>query len=675
MKLCTRKAAGIPAVFFFLLILSGSAFAVPGLISYQGKLTDISGTPLEGAQNIVFRIYNAASGGTPLWSETQNNVQVADGIYNIQLGSVTPLSATIFAGDSAYLEVWIWSVVSSSWEVLSPRQQMTSTAFAFKAADAQTLDGKSLKEIHAEETDPTVAASVKDGVAWNELSGIPAGFADGTDADSGGDITGVTAGAGLTGGGTSGNVTMSVNTSAIQQRVSGTCAAGSSIRSVNADGTVVCEADDAGITSESDPQVGSNTAGYVPRWDGSALVTGSLYDSGTRIGLGTTAPGEQLELTGNLRLPDSTATSGIIRSGANTLIHTYGSYNFFAGENAGNLTMTGNYNSALGMSALSYNTTGYQNTASGYTALYSNSTGYENTANGVLALRDNTSGSKNTASGASALRSNTTGEYNTASGFYALYSNTTGLLNTAGGASALTANTTGIANTAIGYQAIYQNTIGFNNTGSGYRSLYRNTTGNYNTALGNIAGYTITTGSNNTFVGYYSDAVADNLTNATAIGSGAVVNGSNSVRIGNTSVTQIGGQVAWTNLSDMRVKKDISDIGLGLDFITALKPVQFRMHQGNDRLDFGFIAQDIEALLGEDYNILGIDGDPERTLSLRYTDFIAPMVKAMQEQQEIIERQEGYISAMRSEIEAMKKAGESEIEALKAEIKAIRAGR
>jgi hypothetical protein len=72
--------------------------------------------------------------------------------------------------------------------------------------------------------------------------------------------------------------------------------------------------------------------------------------------------------------------------------------------------------------------------------------------------------------------------------------------------------------------------------------MYSNITGSYNTALGSNA-----------------DVKTENLTNATAIGSNAVVDASNKVRIGNASVTSIGGQVGWSQFSDERVKKDVKE--------------------------------------------------------------------------------------------------------------------
>ncbi len=63
-------------------------------------------------------------------------------------------------------------------------------------------------------------------------------------SDSGGDITGITAGSGLTGGGSSGDVTINADTTYIQRRVSSGCAAGNSIRAIGEDGTVTCEPDD-----------------------------------------------------------------------------------------------------------------------------------------------------------------------------------------------------------------------------------------------------------------------------------------------------------------------------------------------------------------------------------------------------------------------------------------------
>ncbi|NVN92828.1 MAG: tail fiber domain-containing protein [Desulfuromonadales bacterium] len=285
-----------------------------------------------------------------------------------------------------------------------------------------------------------------------------------------------------------------------------------------------------------------------------------------------------LTTSGNINLPASTTTSGLIKSAGSTFIHGFGAGNFFAGLSAGNQTMTGD----------------------------------TNTASGANALHGNTSGSYNTATGASSLISNNSGGRNTATGTYALQNNIGGSYNTAIAYGSLIGNTGGSGNTAVGYEA----------------------------------GQAITTGTYNTFIGYSADASANYFTNATAIGNGATVDASNKVRIGNSFVTVIEGPVNMTVGSDSRLKKDVEYIGQGLAFIRALRPVQYRLKNGNDRIDFGFIAQDIEALLGTEYNVLGVGADSERTLSLRYTDFIAPLVKAMQEQQEMIESQKYEIKAL-----------------------------
>jgi hypothetical protein len=85
-----------------------------------------------------------------------------------------------------------------------------------------------------------------------------------TDTNSGGDITGVTAGSGLSGGGTSGAVSLAVNTTAIQARVAASCAAGSAIRSIAADGTVTCESDDATTGQDATSVFGSNPLTVTP---------------------------------------------------------------------------------------------------------------------------------------------------------------------------------------------------------------------------------------------------------------------------------------------------------------------------------------------------------------------------------------------------------------------------
>lgn len=108
--------------------------------------------------------------------------------------------------------------------------------------------------------------------------------------------------------------------------------------------------------------------------------------------------------------------------------------------------------------------------------------------------------------------------------------------NVAFGSIALFANTTGAGNTAIGNAAVSSNTTSSNNTGIGRSSLI-STTGSQNTALGAFAGTNLTTGSNNTYIGYFTPSSGLAVSNETVIGASTTGNGSNTVTIGNSSVT------------------------------------------------------------------------------------------------------------------------------------------
>jgi len=410
----------------------------------------------------------------------------------------------------------------------------------------------------------------------------------------------------------------------------------------------------------------SNTIGS----DNSAYGTGSLFfntsgGQNTAIGAGS--------LSGNTTGNDNTAT------GTGSL-HT---------------NTTGNFNSAFGSLALNVNGTGDANVAVGYATLTFNSSGDSNTAVGQRALLFNTTGGHNTGIGSSALFSNTIGLANTAVGNESLYSNLAGSNNTALGNLSLNANIAGSANTAVGGESLINNSIGINNAAIGFRSLFANTNGINNTALGSgsllansigiqntaVGTFSLLTnvgGNSNTAIGFFADVSTANLTNATAIGEGAIVNASNKIRLGNSAVTVIEGQVPFTTPSDGRFKYQVKEDVKGLDFIMQLRPVTYQFdvkrfdEQQNHFSDVraasfikqasydeasairrtGFIAQEVEkAATVSGYDFSGIirpKADQDH-YGLTYESFVVPLVKAVQEQQKIISAQQHTLDALKKQ--------------------------
>lgn len=206
------------------LALSGLAVGQPAdtAFTYQGELTD-AGESATGLYDLQVCLFDAPVASSPLACAPEfDDWPVEDGVFTLDLD----FGATAFDGGPRYIELRVRAGSDGgAYTVLAPRQRVRP------APDA----------LHAR-----TAASTP----WSGLTDVPAGFADGIDHDSGGTVTRITAGAGLSGGDitTTGTIAIAeggiglaqINPAEVQARISGNCVPGSFVQGIAADGTLLC---------------------------------------------------------------------------------------------------------------------------------------------------------------------------------------------------------------------------------------------------------------------------------------------------------------------------------------------------------------------------------------------------------------------------------------------------
>ncbi len=510
-----------------------------------------------------------------------------------------------------------------------------------------------------------------------------------------GTITGVTAGTALTGGGTSGNLTLNLDTTKVPLLAASNTFTGN--QTINGNLTASGTAS-AGTFNANNGYYLNGTLFAAYSSPTGSVYLGPLAGNATSSGNFNTATGVRA-LTRNTTGADNTAT------GAYALIfNTSGSSDTATGFEALDSNISGSNNTATGYQALLSNGTGDGNTATGYQALFSNTTGGANTANGISALYSNTSGIGNTADGTETLSNNTTGYDNTANGMEALSFNTTGYENTASGFAALSQNSTGYDNTANGERAL-SNSTGNYNTASGAGALGSTGTGNYNTAIGFNSGYArgaITSGSNNTLVGANAYFSTGTINNATAIGAYAEVAQDNTLVLGCTPIggaagNQCPGAVSvgigtsspdslltvngtadkpgggsWGTYSDMRLKTVNGGFSGGLDQVMQIHPIRYRYKPDNGMgirdadEHIGVVAQEVQRVIPE-----AVTENNKGYLLVNNDPILWSMVNAIKEQQREIQEQKREIQEQRKLLQAQTAVNDAQQKLLRAQTAAM----
>lgn len=352
-----------------------AACAQSTVFTYQGRL-DVNGDPVSGTYDFRFRLATDPFGNNYVGSSVLIGGQsITNGLFTVQLD----FGSGAFTGNNYWLEVNVRTNGPGGYTLLSPLQPITPVPYAIfsttannalnatsassaaKATTATTADAVAANGVNtfAIKNEAVTSAKIAGGQVVKSLTASGNTLYDNVTLVAGNNVTITPSGQTLTIAAAGGQAVTSLNGLQGEVTLSGT----SELTVSTGAGTLML-----GVTAAS-----ANTANTMVKRD---------IDGGFSAGTVT--------LGGNLNLQGS----GIVYLGNRTFLHGSGSWNFFGGIGAGNLSAAGIDNVGVGGLALSQST-GNANTAIGYNAMSGNNTGHANIALGVGAGSKLTTGKYN----------------------------------------------------------------------------------------------------------------------------------------------------------------------------------------------------------------------------------------------------------------------------------------
>jgi hypothetical protein len=363
--------------------LGGVATAQPlgTAFTYQGRLTD-AGNPANGAFDLQLALFDAASGGAQVGPAlSRDDVVVSSGLFTVSLDF-----GSVFAGSKRWLEIRVRPGASTgAYTTLVGRQELAPAPNAVFAAGAPWagVSGKPAGFADDTDNDALGALACPNGQVAKRVGGA---WACADDLDSGGDITGVAAGTGLTGGGTSGTVTVSANLAGsgaattiarsdhnhFAQAWGGSTANGLTVTNAGGGalrGETTASGPDAGVVGTSQSSTGTGVAGT------SSATTGASYgvqgNASSQAGAGVYGTNTAADGNGVVGRSTSTASG---RGVYGTATSTTGLTRGVVGDCSSTLC-TGVLGQALSTTGATVGVWGMNNSSGGFGGYFSNSAG------------------------------------------------------------------------------------------------------------------------------------------------------------------------------------------------------------------------------------------------------------------------------------------------------------